>query len=141
MVYDCSIFFLQVAFRLAAPFHRKARAWVLGRQDLFQTLEHQFSGNTQPVAWFHCASLGEFEQGRPVLEAFRREFPHYKILLTFFSPSGYEQRRSYTEADVVSYLPADTPTNARRFVSLVKPNLVVWVKYEFWFHHLCELHE
>ncbi|MBC7893720.1 MAG: 3-deoxy-D-manno-octulosonic acid transferase, partial [Sphingobacteriaceae bacterium] len=92
-------------------------------------------------AWFHCASLGEFEQGRSVLEAFRREFPHYKILLTFFSPSGYEQRRNYAGADVVSYLPADTPANARRFVGLVKPSLVVWVKYEFWFHHLCELHE
>ncbi len=141
LVYECFIFLLQVAYRLAAPFHRKARAWFSGRKGLFQTLENQFFGNTQPVAWFHCASLGEFEQGRPVLEAFRREFPNYKILLTFFSPSGYEQRRDYAGADVVSYLPADTPANARRFVSLVKPSVVVWVKYEFWFHHLRELHE
>lgn len=127
---------LLLVYHGAAAFNPKAKKWVDGRKNLFQALENQLSGNEKPVAWFHCASLGEFEQGRTVLEAFRREFPGYKILLTFFSPSGYELRRDYAGADVVSYLPADTPANARRFVETVQPTLVFWVKYEFWFHHL-----
>lgn len=141
LLYDLFIQLLLGAYRLAAAFHPKAKKWVNGRATLFQDLENQFAGNQKPVAWFHCASLGEFEQGRPVLEAFRHEFPDYKILLTFFSPSGYELRRDYAGADVVSYLPADTPANARRFVATVRPTLVFWVKYEFWFHHLRELRE
>ena len=140
-VYDFFIRLLQVAFRLAAPFHRKARQWVSGRANWLQTLERQMAGHTKPIAWFHCASLGEFEQGRPVLEAFRREFPNWAILLTFFSPSGYELRRDYDGADYVHYLPTDTAVNARRFVETVKPKLVFWVKYEFWYHHLKVLHE
>lgn len=141
LLYDVFIRLMLLAYRLAATFNPKAKKWVDGRRRLFQELENQFVGNEKPVAWFHCASLGEFEQGRPVLEAFRHEFPAYKILLTFFSPSGYELRRDYAGADWVSYLPADTPANARRFVETVRPALVFWVKYEFWFHHLRELHQ
>ena len=141
LLYDLFIHLLLLAYRVAAAFHPKAKKWVNGRKFVFQDLENQLSGNEKPVAWFHCASLGEFEQGRPVLEAFRREFPHFNILLTFFSPSGYELRRDYAGADWVSYLPADTAANARRFVETVRPALVFWVKYEFWFHHLRELRE
>ncbi len=141
LLYDLFIHLLLLAYRVAALFNPKAQKWILGRKSLFQNLENQLAGNTQPVAWFHCASVGEFEQARPVLETFRREFPGHKILLTFFSPSGYELRRDYAGADLVSYLPADTPANARRFVETVQPALVFWVKYEFWYHHLRALHE
>lgn len=86
----------------------------------------------EPVAWFHCASLGEFEQGRPVIEAFRKEYPSYFILLTFFSPSGYRVRKEYDQVDKVMYLPIDTPKNAKNFIDIFKPQIVVFVKYEFW---------
>lgn len=91
------------------------------------------------MVWFHAASLGEFEQGRPVMEAFRKRYPAHKILLTFFSPSGYEVRKSYAGADFIVYLPIDTPTNARQLVSLVKPELAFFIKYEFWHYYLHEL--
>ncbi len=93
------------------------------------------------VAWFHCASLGEFEQGRPVIEAFRKANPDWKILLTFFSPSGYEIRKNYEGADYIFYLPLDTPWNAKKFIRLVRPSLVVFVKYEFWFRYLDVLYK
>ena len=110
-----------------------------GRRDWYQKLRNKLAGNTASIVWFHAASLGEFEQGRPVMEAFREQYPAYKILLTFFSPSGYEVRKSYTGADFIVYLPADTPENARAFVSLVKPQLVFFIKYEFWANYLHEL--
>ncbi|HEY9114601.1 MAG TPA: glycosyltransferase N-terminal domain-containing protein [Bacteroidales bacterium] len=91
------------------------------------------------IIWFHCASLGEFEQGRPVIEAIKKNFKGYKILLTFFSPSGYEIRKKYEQADFVFYLPMDTPANAHRFVKLTKPSLVFFIKYEFWFNYINEL--
>jgi len=87
-----------------------------------------------PLAWFHCASLGEFEQGRPVIEALKRKYPDYKILLTFFSPSGYEVRKNYEGADYIYYLPLDTKSNAQDFVEIVKPDIAYFVKYEFWYH-------
>ena len=110
-----------------------------GRRDWYQKLRNKLAGNTASIVWFHAASLGEFEQGRPVMEAFREQYPAYKILLTFFSPSGYEVRKNYTGADFIVYLPADTPDNARAFVSLVKPQLVFFIKYEFWANYLHEL--
>jgi 3-deoxy-D-manno-octulosonic-acid transferase len=126
--------------RASAPFHAKAAQWVTGREHIFEEIEKKLSGNTQPIAWFHCASLGEFEQGRPLIEKFAAEYPHYKILLTFFSPSGYEVRKNYAGAHYIFYLPTDSSTNARRFVDLVKPSLAVFVKYEFWYYYLAELH-
>lgn len=116
--------------------HPKAKLWVVGRRGIFQNLKKSFELNSAPVAWFHCASLGEFEQARPVLETFKTEFPEYKILLTFFSPSGYEIRRNYSQADWVFYLPIDTYSNAARFVAIVKPKITFFVKYEFWYHYL-----
>ncbi len=128
---------MQLGFRLAAFVHPKARLWIEGRKQLWRQLEsYQPSPRT---AWFHCASVGEFEQARPVLETFRKENPDWKIVLTFFSPSGYELRKKYAQADLICYLPLDTAANARRFVDIIQPEMAFWVKYEFWHYHLSEL--
>ncbi len=97
------------------------------------------AGKHEDIVWFHCASLGEFEQARPVIEAFRESFPQYKVLLTFFSPSGYELRKNYAGADYIFYLPIDKPKNARRFIRIFRPKLAVFVKYEFWYNYIKEL--
>lgn len=127
--------------QLAAIFHPKARAWVQGRKNLLPTLSAQLPSliQSRPVAWFHAASLGEFEQGRPVIEAFKARYPDYFILLTFFSPSGYEVRKNYAQADYICYLPIDTAANARQFVRLIRPSVAFFIKYEFWYHYLREL--
>lgn len=124
----------------SAPFHAKASKWVAGRQFVFAEIEQKLAGNQHPVAWFHCASLGEFEQGRPVMERLAQEYPQYKIALTFFSPSGYEVRKNYAGAHYIFYLPLDTAANAQRFINLINPRLAVFVKYEFWYYYLRELH-
>lgn len=126
------------AVKMVSPFMRKAALWYQGRRDIFRKLE-QAVGGSERIIWFHAASLGEFEQGRPVMEAVREYYPSYKILLTFFSPSGYEIRRNYSGADWVFYLPADTPRNAARFLDTVKPEMAVFIKYEFWLNYLAEL--
>jgi 3-deoxy-D-manno-octulosonic-acid transferase len=113
---------------------------VAGRRHIFDQLGKTIR-HDQPLAWFHCASLGEFEQGRPVIEAYRLQYPDHRILVTFFSPSGYEVRKNYAGADYIFYLPADTISNARRFVALVKPQIVFFVKYEYWFNYLRQLHK
>ncbi|HVD96857.1 MAG TPA: glycosyltransferase N-terminal domain-containing protein [Cytophagaceae bacterium] len=138
-IYNLSIAFYLLIIRIAAPFNKKASLWLQGRKNIFSILKEKFKGNTTPVAWFHAASLGEFEQARPVIEAFRKEYPGYRILLTFFSPSGYEIRKNYSGADDIFYLPADTRKNARQFISITNPSIVFFVKYEFWFHYLDEL--
>ena len=125
--------------RLVASFNPKARLWVEGRRNWASELAQKLAGNVAPIVWFHAASLGEFEQGRPVIETFREQYPAYKILLTFFSPSGYEVRKNYDGADYVIYLPADTPGNARQFIQLVKPQMAFFIKYEFWHNYLREL--
>ncbi|WP_461041399.1 3-deoxy-D-manno-octulosonic acid transferase [Spirosoma harenae] len=137
--YNAGIFVFQKLAQLTGLFNRKARLWVEGRHDWANRLTKLLANNTNPVVWFHAASLGEFEQGRPVIEAFRNEYPTYKILLTFFSPSGYEVRKDYEGADYIIYLPADTPTNAQEFINLVKPKLAFFIKYEFWYNYLREL--
>lgn len=123
----------------AALFNPKARTFVNGRKGLFQKLIKDFEGHSHPVAWFHCASLGEFEQGRPIIEQFKREYPSYKILLTFFSPSGYEVRKDYQQADFVYYLPWDTSSNAKRFIDITKPSIAFFIKYEFWYNYTKQL--
>jgi 3-deoxy-D-manno-octulosonic-acid transferase len=124
-----------------APFNSKAKFWIEGRKNIFERLVSTSLTNrdSTSLVWFHCASLGEFEQGRPVIEAFRLKYPAYKILVTFFSPSGYEIRKNYTGADFIFYLPADTPQNAKKFIEIVKPSIVFFVKYEFWRNYLTEL--
>jgi 3-deoxy-D-manno-octulosonic-acid transferase len=124
----------------ASLFNSKAKEWNLGRKGIFGKLERAISENDK-IIWFHCASLGEFEQGRPVIEGIRSSYPGHKILLTFFSPSGYEIRKNYEGAEFIFYLPVDTPGNARRFISIVKPRLVFFIKYEFWFNYISELHK
>lgn len=125
--------------QLAAPFVPKAAAWVAGRKGLLPHLARTIGADPAPRLWMHCASLGEFEQGRPLLEALRQRRPALKIVLTFFSPSGYEVRKSWPGADYVFYLPLDTAANARAFLDAVRPELVIFVKYEFWHHYLTEL--
>src|SRR5688572_24885695 len=130
--YNLFIFLLRCIYRLAALFHEKARAFVNGRINGFENMARALRNNTSPVIWVHCASLGEFEQGRPLIESIKKEWPHFKILLTFFSPSGFEVQKNYAQADFVFYLPWDTKRNAQRFITLSKPVLSIFVKYEFW---------
>ncbi len=122
---------------LAANWNPKARKWVDGRKNWEQELADIWKVEpSESVLWMHCASLGEFEQGRPVLEKMKELHPEYKFLLTFFSPSGYEAQKNYKGADWIFYLPMDGPRNARRFLEIVKPSLVIFVKYEFWYYYL-----
>ena len=141
LLYDIGLNAYQAAIALAAPFNQKAKLMRQGREQQFERMQQALQGNQAPVVWFHCASLGEFEQGRPVIEAFREEFPGYKVMLTFFSPSGYEVRKNYTGADYIFYLPLDSHHNANRFLDIVKPRLAVFVKYEFWHYYLQALEQ
>jgi 3-deoxy-D-manno-octulosonic-acid transferase len=135
LVYNTLLLFLRAGIQLAALFSSKAKAFVSGRRNVFTALEQKFRNVHSMVVWIHCASLGEFEQGRPVIEALKKEFPETFILLTFFSPSGYEVRKGYDQADHVCYLPWDTHQNAERFIAIAKPTLAIFVKYEFWHHY------
>lgn len=108
-------------------------------QNPGQPQDRPLTPHNSPLIWMHCASLGEFEQGRPVLEAVKEQYPGHKIVLTFFSPSGYEVRKNYIGADLVLYLPMDGPNNAREFIEAIRPSLVLWVKYEYWYYYLLEL--
>jgi 3-deoxy-D-manno-octulosonic-acid transferase len=139
VIYKAGIFLFGKAITVASLFNPKARLLKKGRSRTFEGLQQAFESNQRPVAWFHCASLGEFEQARPVIESFREQYPDFKILLTFFSPSGFEVRKNYPLADFIVYLPADTAHNATRFVSIVKPAIAFFVKYEFWHFYLKEL--
>ncbi len=143
-IYDWGIAVYQAAIRAAAWFLPKARLWVQGRQDWETGLQQALAKANpvgQPRIWVHCASLGEFEQGRPVVEALRQQYPDAFILLSFFSPSGYVIRKDYAVANYVCYLPADTPRSAARFVELVAPQLAIFVKYEFWLRTLQALYQ
>lgn len=140
-LYSFAILIYGFSIRMAAIFNRKAALWYKGRRKVFKRIAEALQDSHPPpgqrkLAWFHCASLGEFEQGRPLIEAFRRQHPDYLIFLTFFSPSGFEHRKSYPGADHIFYLPLDTPSNAQKFISLVQPDLVFFIKYEFWFNYL-----
>ena len=139
-LYNISIQVYSLAIRIASIFNPKARQWLDGRKDVFSNLEKAIDPQDS-IIWFHVASLGEFEQGKPVIERLKGEFPSHKILLTFFSPSGYEIRKSYDKADYVFYLPIDSPKNAKQFVSIVNPKLAIFVKYEFWFNYINELYK
>ncbi|MCD2422301.1 3-deoxy-D-manno-octulosonic acid transferase [Niabella pedocola] len=139
LFYLLFLYSYRVAIFIASFFNKKAQLWISGRKHLLQRLKQAVDGHTAPVIWVHCASLGEFEQGRTILETLKKEYPHFRVLLTFFSPSGYEIRKNYEHADWVFYLPLDTPGNARQFVQIVKPALAIFVKYEYWYHLLYEL--
>lgn len=139
LLYNLFLLFYSGGIRLAALWNPKARQWVQGRRNWQLAVSAPLTNHNSRLIWMHCASLGEFEQGRPLLEAAREKYPGYKILLTFFSPSGYEIRKNYTGADLVLYLPLDGPNNAREFIEAINPSLVLWVKYEYWYYYLLEL--
>lgn len=122
---------------LISPFNNKIKTMLKGEKECFDKL--QSLNPEDKIAWFHCASLGEFEQGRPLIEKIKRQFPQYKILLSFYSPSGYESKKDYSLADCVVYLPNDTKKNARKFVEKVNPDLIFFVKYEFWYNYISAL--
>ncbi|MGZ8524780.1 MAG: 3-deoxy-D-manno-octulosonic acid transferase, partial [Chitinophagaceae bacterium] len=134
--YNIFLCVFKCGVRIAALFNRKARKWVHGRKDIWKRLESELATQKSKITWVHCASLGEFEQGRPLMERLRKQGAGHKVLLTFFSPSGYEIRKDYKGADWVFYLPMDGSNNAKRFLEIVKPALVIFVKYEFWYYYL-----
>ena len=140
MIYNLAMYILELGVKLAALFSDKPAKMVKGYREVFDLLQRKIDRNAQYI-WFHAASLGEFEQGRPLIERIRKEYPQYKILQTFFSPSGYEVRKNYDGADIVCYLPIDTPSNVKKFVDLVNPCMVFFVKYEFWQNYLNTLYK
>ena len=135
MIYNIVIYLYQLGVAVCSLFNEKVRKMWRGERDAFRVLREKVDPAAKYV-WFHAASLGEFEQGRPLMEQMRREHPEYKILLTFFSPSGYEVRKNYEGADIICYLPLDTITNARRFLRTVRPVMAFFIKYEFWYNYL-----
>jgi len=129
---------MAIVYQIAALFNEKAKLFVAGRTGIFNQLSKSIK-STHNLVWIHCASLGEFEQSRPVIESIKEKFPGVKILLTFFSPSGYENKKDYDKADFIFYLPWDKPKNAKRFIEITQPVLAIFVKYEFWYHYSNEL--
>ncbi|MGI8950326.1 MAG: 3-deoxy-D-manno-octulosonic acid transferase [Chitinophagaceae bacterium] len=123
---------------IISPFNQKASLWIEGRKNIFKKLSAAFVKNFSPVIWVHCASLGEFEQGRPLMEKLKEIHPSHNILLTFFSSSGYQIQKNYSGADYIFYLPIDSKQNAKKFLEITKPSLILFIKYEFWFYYLQE---
>lgn len=140
MIYNLVIYIYLFGVKLAALFSSKPAKMVKGHREVFDILRDKIDRNARYI-WFHAASLGEFEQGRPLIERIRKEHPEYRILQTFFSPSGYEVRKNYQGADIVCYLPFDTPRNVRRFIEMVNPCMVFFIKYEFWQNYLNTLYK
>ena len=137
LFYQISIVLYFATIKVASAFNSKAKKWISGRKNIFNLLK-EISPN-ENIYWFHCASLGELEQAKPVIEKLKRKDTSIKILITIFSPSGYDFAKKYKEADYVFYLPLDTPSNAKRFIKIVNPKKAFFVKYEFWYNYLFEL--
>ena len=135
MIYNIVIYFVLLGIAIASLFNEKVRKMWRGEREAFKILKQKVDPNAKYI-WFHAASLGEFEQGRPLMEQIRKEYPQYKILLTFYSPSGYEVRKNYEGADIICYMPVDTRLNAIRFLRLVRPVMAFFIKYEFWSNFL-----
>lgn len=135
ILYNIAVFLYTSAIYIASLFNDKANLWVKGRKKIFENLRSAIKPG-EKIFWFHASSLGEFEQGRPVMEEIKRTQPEVKILLSFFSPSGYEIRKNYEGADYIFYLPADTKKNSQKFLDIVKPEMVFFIKYEFWFNYI-----
>jgi 3-deoxy-D-manno-octulosonic-acid transferase len=138
LIYNFGIRIFILILKIASLRNPKAKKWIVGRKGLLKVIKKEQDQKEQ-VVWVHCASLGEFEQGRPLIEEIKRNYPDKKILLTFFSPSGYEVRKDYGNADYIYYLPADTPRNARRFIKYCNPEVAFFVKYEYWYNYLSTL--
>lgn len=139
MIYNLIIVLYDLIVHFLSPFSRKPRKMMKGHWVVYDLLRQQLEPDARYI-WFHAASLGEFEQGRPLMEKIRARYPEYRILLTFFSPSGYEVRKNYRGADIVCYLPFDKPRNVKKFLDLVNPCMAFFIKYEFWKNYLDELH-
>ncbi len=139
-LYNTLVYLAVFVLKIASLFSSKLRLFVKGRKNVFKIIEKEIKVNDS-VIWIHAASLGEFEQGRPVIEELRKEHPNCKIVLTFFSPSGYEIRKNYELADVVCYLPMDTIFNAKKFIKLANPSIAIFIKYEFWPNYLNQLNK
>lgn len=127
------------SIRVTALFNKKAKQWLAGRKNILRIAKERLADNKEQRIWVHCSSLGEFEQGRPLIEAIKKQYPAYKIVLTFFSPSGYEVRKDYKYADYIFYLPMDGRKTAEEFIGMVNPKLAIFVKYEFWHYYLDQL--
>lgn len=125
-----------MAIRFASLRSKKAKEWLQGRKNLFRDLEQNIS-KADKIIWMHCSSAGEFEQGKPIIAGIKKQYPDHKIVVSFFSPSGYNLAKK-TDVDYITYLPLDTRENAKRFIQILHPELIIFVKYEFWFHHLSE---
>ena len=138
ILYNISVYLYVLSIYIYALLNTKAKEWTRGRRNIFRKLQRA-TKNSNNIVWFHCASLGEYEQGKSVIEAYKKKFPKDKILLTFFSPSGYEIKKGAPLADFVFYLPSDTMSNVRKFITIVKPKKVFFIKYEFWFNYMNEL--
>ena len=141
LIYNGFFSIIRLLLPVGKLFGGKTAAFVAGQESINYSLLKAWRNTQSKIIWFHCASLGEFEQGRPVLEGFREQHPDYGILLTFFSPSGYEVRKNYNKADFIGYLPLDTASNARKFIQAVQPNIVIFVKYEFWPNFIREINK
>jgi 3-deoxy-D-manno-octulosonic-acid transferase len=139
LFYSLFLWTYKTGIRLIAPWNPKARRWLEGRERIFQKITDSGIARQEEIIWMHCASLGEFEQGRPLLEMLRSAYPQAKIALTFFSPSGYEAKKNFRGADYIFYLPADSRNHAKQFLDLVRPRLVLWIKYDYWYYYLMEL--
>lgn len=134
-MYNIIMYIIQLGVAIGSIFNDKLRKMWQGERDAVQTLRKKVEPDADYI-WFHAASLGEFEQGRPLMEQIKKSYPQYKILLTFFSPSGYEVRKNYEGADIITYLPIDTVGNARQFLRTVRPVMAFFIKYEFWYNYL-----
>jgi 3-deoxy-D-manno-octulosonic-acid transferase len=136
--YNIFLFLYKTGIRIAAMWNKKARQWVDGRKNIFDKIIKEVRTYNSDNIWVHCSSLGEFEQGRPVIERLKREYPTLNFIVTFFSPSGYEIRKNYNGAAWVFYLPLDSKTNAKEFIDMINPQLVIFVKYDYWFYYIIE---
>ena len=136
--YQLGIWFYAFAIKLSSPFKPKAKKFLKGRSNLFTQIKGFKEKENREVVWFHAASLGEFEQGLPIMKRFKEQFPDLAIVVSFFSPSGYEKRKDHEVADFTCYLPLDTGKNAKQFLEILEPKLALFIKYEFWYHFLNE---
>lgn len=140
-LYNTGLWFYKLLISLAAWVNPKASLFINGRKAVWKSLNEQLTDNKLPIMWVHCSSVGEYEQGRPVMEAYKKVYPETRILVTFYSPSGFEAVQTDIVVDFKSFLPFDTRKNAKNFINLVKPELAIFVKYEFWYHYLDELNK
>ena len=139
--YSIFLWLYRLAVSISSLWNEKARRWLDGRRNIFEKIKLELQNEKSKTIWVHCSSLGEFEQGRPVMEKIKLRYPKYKLVITFFSPSGYEIKKNYAGVDHVFYLPMDSKKNAQKFLDIVIPSLVIFIKYDYWYYYLTEIKE